>query len=385
MFKKLIWIKSKCPNYYNFIKKLEYLNLKIEDIKYQDEYIYLKINYQDYQRLEKYLVSYKFTIVKYLGIYALINKVKRNHILVITLIGGLVAYLIFTNLIVEINVVHENKEIRDLIKEELEERNVKVLSFKKNYKTLTKIKEEIKDKYPDKIDWLEIEEHGMSYVVRVEERIITDTTQDNKTCDIVAVKNGRIKDILLYDGEALVDLDDYVREGDTLISGKIMYNEEEKRSICAKGEVYAEVWYTVDVSIPFNYKTSTKTGKSKYNLVWEVKNNKKTIFRKRFATYQSQYTNILKIFDFSLYLEKELETKEITNKYSEEEALEMGINKAISNIKKKIGEKDEIIDEKVLKKSLNDSTMDIEVFVITKELISQEKITTDLSNEDNRS
>ena len=34
---------------------------------------------------------------------------------------------------------------------------------------------------------------------------------------------------------------------------------------------------------------------------------------------------------------------------------------------------DEIIDKKVLKKSVNNSTMDIEVFIIVKELISTEK------------
>ena len=35
---------------------------------------------------------------------------------------------------------------------------------------------------------------------------------------------------------------------------------------------------------------------------------------------------------------------------------------------------DEIIDKKVLKKSVNNSTMDIEVFIIVKQLISTEDI-----------
>ena len=39
----------------------------------------------------------------------------------------------------------------------------------------------------------------------------------------------------------------------------------------------------------------------------------------------------------------------------------------------KLGEFDEIIDQKVLKKTVNDSTMDIEVFIIVKELISTQK------------
>lgn len=375
MNKHLIWVKAKCLKYYNFIAKLQYLNIEVYEIKYIKDFVYLKIDNKDFSKLKKYLVSYKFSKVQDLGIFAFYKKVQENKIFVIMLILGLFFYIIFTHLIVEINVIHENKEIRELIKEELEERGVKVLSFKKSYKRLTQIKEEIKEKYPDKIDWLEIEEHGMSYDIKIEERIITDTNKEDKTCDIVAKKNGRITNIKLFDGEVLVDLNDYVREGDTLITGKIMYNEEEKRNICAKGEVYAEVWYTVDVSIPFNYKTYEKTGKKKYNIVWEIKDNKKRILRNRFNSFESKYKNILKIFDFKLYLEKEYETKEQSLTYTEEEALDMALLKAKENINKKIGEKDKIINEKVLKKSINDSTMDVEVFVIVEELISEEKET----------
>ena len=73
-----------------------------------------------------------------------------------------------------------------------------------------------------------------------------------------------------------------------------------------------------------------------------------------------------------------METEKITKTYTEEEALEVGINKAIENVLIKLGEKDEIIDKKVLKKVVNNSTMDIEVFVIVKELIStEEEITVD--------
>ena len=78
------------------------------------------------------------------------------------------------------------------------------------------------------------------------------------------------------------------------------------------------------------------------------------------------------------YVETEMETEKITKTYTEVEALEVGINKAIENVLIKLGEKDEIIDKKVLKKVVNNSTMDIEVFVIVKELIStEEEITVD--------
>ena len=74
-----------------------------------------------------------------------------------------------------------------------------------------------------------------------------------------------------------------------------------------------------------------------------------------------------------MYLYKQISVKKIEKEYTEEEALEAGINKVIEATEKKLSKKDTIIDKKVLKKVKNNSTMDIDVFVVVKELISTQK------------
>ena len=372
---KVLWVKCKCDDYYKFINKIKYVNIKILEIKYEQGYIYLKIDSKYLDKLNKYLISYKFNVVKEIGIFDILNKIKRNYIFCICLFIGVILFFIMSNMVVKINIIHENKEIREIIKDELDEYGIKVLSFKKSYKKLDKIRQEILDKYPDKLDWMEFDVDGMIINVRIEERIITDTSKDDKVCNLVAAKSGIINDIKVEQGEVLVNINDYVKDGDILVTGVINYNEEMKRTTCASGEIYATTWYTVDVKIPFEYSEYVETGKKKYNIVWENNQNKHQILRERFTSYNSYLKNILKIFDFNLYIETEMETEKITKTYTEVEALEVGINKAIENVKIKLGEKDEIIDKKVLKKVVNNSTMDIEVFVIVKELIStQEEI-----------
>lgn len=372
---KVLWVKCKCDDYYKFINKIKYVNIKILEIKYEQGYIYLKINSRYLDKLNKYLISYKFNVVKEIGIFDILNKIKRNYIFCICLFIGVILFFIMSNMVVKINIIHENKEIREIIKDELDEYGIKVLSFKKSYKKLDKIRQEILDKYPEKLDWMEFDVDGMIINVRIEERIITDTSKDDKVCNLVAAKSGIINDIKVEQGEVLVNINDYVNEGDILVTGVINYNEEMKRTTCASGEIYATTWYTIDVKIPFEYSEYVETGKKKYNIVWENNQNKHQILRERFTSYNSYLKNILKIFDFNLYVETEMETEKITKTYTEIEALEVGINKAIENVKIKLGEKDEIIDKKVLKKVVNNSTMDIEVFVIVKELIStQEEI-----------
>ena len=370
---KIIWVRSKCSDYYRFISKVQYLNINILDIKYENNYVYLKIDSKYLEKLNKYLVSYKFRVVNVTGIYKVIELLKKNYIFVICLFIGLILFLVFSNMIVKINIIHENKDIREIISDELDEYGITVLSFKKSYSELDKIREEILDKYPDKLDWMEFDVNGMVLNVRIEERIITDTTKEDKVCDLVATKSGVINDILVSEGEVKVNINDYVREGDTLVSGVITYNEEDKRYTCASGRIYATTWYTASVSIPLEYKEYVETGKKKYNIVWEVDGNKKRILKDRFTSFNSSLSNILRVFDFNLYVETQRETEEVIKTYTEEEALSVGINKAISSIQVTLGEFDEIIDKKVLKKYANNSTMDIEVFIIVKELISTEK------------
>ncbi len=370
---KIIWVRSKCNNYYNFISKVQYLNIKILEIKYENNYIYLKIEDKYLDKLNKYLVSYKFKIVKLTGLSNKISLIKKNYIFVICLIIGIMLFFLLSNLVVKINIIHEDKDIRDIIKDELDEYGITVLSFKKSYQKLDEIRQNILDKYPDRLDWMEFDVDGMIINVRVEERIITDTSKDDAICDLVATKSGVINDILVNSGEVLVNINDYVREGDTLVRGIITYNEEDKRYTCASGRIFATTWYTVSVSLPLEYKEYVETGNKKYNLVWEVNDNKKKILKDRYSSYNSYLKNIFHIFDFNLYLETEMETEEVIKTYTQEEALEEGINRAIKGVEVTLGEFDEIIDKKVLKKSLNNSTMDIEVFIIVKELISTEK------------
>lgn len=375
MNKGIIWVKTPCDNYHRFVSKVQFLGISILEIKYEKKILYLKVSKRDFEKLQKYLVSYKFEYHSSLGIANILEKGKKNHIFLIMLLLGACLYIVLTNTIVSVNVVHENKEIRELLEEELRIRGVHVLSLKKSYKKIEEIKKEILDAYPDRLDWLEIERVGMVYNVRVEERIITNTDKVDKTCDIVAKKDGTISHIKLYDGEMKVDINDYVRKGDVLVSGSILHNEEVKRNICANAEVYANVWYTVDVSIPFIHNEYEKTGKKKYNLVWEINENKKQLFKDRFEEYESNYKTLLKVFDFTLFLDTEYETTKNELKYTESEALEKALSKAEESIKKQIGEKDQIINKKVLKKQVNDSTIDVEIFVIVEELISEEMLT----------
>ena len=192
MNKNIVWIESNCDNYYRLISKVESLSIKIYEVKYIDKKLYLKVTKTDYEKINKYIISYKFKIIKNTGINKVLDYIKKEKIFLISLFVGLIFFVCLKNMIFKINIIHENSSIRELIKDELDENGIKVLRFKKSYKKLDEIRQKILDKHPDKLDWMEFEVKGMVINVKIEERIITDIKKDDRVCDIVAKKSGVI-------------------------------------------------------------------------------------------------------------------------------------------------------------------------------------------------
>lgn len=362
----LVSVKSKNKN--KLLLKIYNIGINIKNLKYKKDTIEFETSIDNYYKLKKYMVSYKFKIKNNIGLYSILSKIKKNKIFLINLILALSLIFIFSNTIVSVKVVHSKKYIREIVEKSLEEYGVTRLSWKKSYKELQEIKEKILEDYPKNLEWLEIEKIGMTYEVRVEERIITEIESDKTACNIVASKGGVITKINFNKGQEIKQVGDYVSEGDILISGDIKFNEEVKNIVCASGDVYAEVWYTTEVKLPLNYVEEKLTGKKRYN--FSVNDTK--IFRSRIKNYKTDKKKIFSIFNYDIYL---LTEKEVTSKkyrYNEKEALKKALELSNQKIMLKLDENERIINQKVLKNSINNSTIYVEVFTSVEENISKQ-------------
>ena len=325
---------------------------------------------KDLKRVKKYLVSYKVEVIDETGIYKLKSELKKNNLIIIGIIFASVIFLILSNLIVSVNVIHEDSTLRELIMESLKENGVTKLSFKKSYDEYERIIENIKEEYQDRIEWLEIDVEGMVINVRVEERIINDYEKDYSTCHIVASKSGIIKSIATTKGVAEVSINDYVAKGDILINGSIKLNDEVKANVCASGSVYAEVWYNVSASMPMVEEIRNDTGKMRYNLMMK-KGSDETVLLKSRIKGEKRVENVylFKIFGFEFYLQKEYEVKIEEIEYKEEEATQKLIELVREKLDLKLDNFESIIEEKVLQKDIKNNNIYIDMFLAVREQI----------------
>ena len=136
--------------------------------------------------------------IQALGWDATREKLRQYHIFICALVIGAILLYFCSHLMLSVTVIHSKEEIRSLVLNALESRGVKKNSWRKEFGELEEIKNEILEMYPNDLEWMEIETHGMNYVVRVVERKLEEETEEPTACNIVAIKDGIIKDRLVY-------------------------------------------------------------------------------------------------------------------------------------------------------------------------------------------
>ena len=352
-------------NINRFINKCNKNKIELFTINYiSDNNIIVKIKKEDLENIKIYNYYSNINIYKRLGINGIKDKILEIKYLIITFIICLIITHIISNIIVKIDVISSSKNIRELLYSELNNSGIKKFSYKKDFNELNDIKNKILNNNKDKLEWISITNVGMTYIIRVEERIIHNIKNENEYCNIYSKKDALIKSIFSNSGEIIVGTNDIVKKGDLLISGKLLLNDEVKGYTCANGKVVGNVWYNTNINIKRIYKKKVYTGKKRYNFII----NSKILRSNKYKKYNKKY--IIKNNIFSLY--KEIEYKEVEHKYSNDEGIKKALKELEDKFKTKLKNNGKILKTKIINKYLNNETISLDVFVITEENIANQ-------------
>lgn len=364
--KSKIIIHVKGYNLERFIHRLVNNNIELLNIKYTkyDE-INITVYKKDYEKIMKIKTVYDVSIVGEKGLIKFKNFLIKNIYFILSVIICYLILNVLTHMIFEVKIIHNDKEIREIISNELLLYDIKKYSFVKDYNELSKIKEEIINKYKDKIEWLEIERIGVKYIVRIQERNIIKNNISNNKHNIVSKKSAIIKNIKASSGTIVKNINDYVEAGDIVISGEIKLNEELKNIVNAEGIVYGEVWYTTSVEYPFTYSETKETGniKNVYSIKFINKyinlfdfNKYKTSIKKEKILFSN---NILPIHFIKL---EERETEVIDEILTEELAIDKAYELSVKKMKNNLKEDEYIIKSNILKTTIKEDRVILEMF-----------------------
>lgn len=329
-FDRIIEIKISGKNVNRYIKRNVIKNhiniLKLTYLNDQEAFIILK--YDDYLKLCEYKSIYDIKVVNRFGRLKFGDKIRENYILILFLIMGIALITFLSSFIFSIDVIHSSSSIRNLIVEELSNHGIKKYGMKKSYEELEKIEEEILEDNKDKLEWIEIESSGTKYIVRVEMRKLNSEKDEFTYQSIVTTKNCILYEVDAIRGEKVHKPNEYVKKGDTIISGYITLPDGSNSMTMASGRVLGEVWYTIEVEYPYTYYEEKLTGKSKTVYVVNFLGHKLSLFQ--FHKYHSFNKKTKRLFqnnwiDFSFSKEIQYEAEIISNIYTYDEAIDKAI------------------------------------------------------------
>jgi len=367
----IIKIEGRRPN--SLLSLLIILKIPFIKKKETKDYLILEIEEEYFQKIKKLAPTYEITILKRTGKAYLIHLYKTKKIFLYSIIFAFLVIVLLTNIIFSVRVVETDKEIKDMILTDLRENGITRFRFKVSYKRKEAIREKILEKEKDYLEWLEIEEAGTMYQVKVIRRINNPKEEELKPRSIVAKKKGRITRIEADYGEVTTKKNDVVDKGDTLISGLIKNKEEIKTKVAARGKVYAEVWYQVNLNLPTIYQEEIKTGKKKNTL--EIIFLDKNIFISELFKYNNSiskenvlYNSPLIPFRISFTKKEEIKLKQVA--YQEDKTLKKIKKLAVDKLKQRIGNDIKILSINVLKKKASADKIEVELFFKVEEDIT---------------
>lgn len=361
-------VTIRLPGYDKYaIRYLRKRDIDILNISYKEDGNLYTIWATDLEKLDDDIIE----IVSYQGIKKLLTILRMNCHFLLSILLSIVLIVFASNIIVEVEIIHSDKDVRALLEDELYDVGIRPFSFKKSFARLQEIKKKIKDDYPENIEWLEIIDDGMKYTVRVEERIITRIEEEPKYCNIVSTKDTIILSAVANKGQTIVVPSDFVKKDSILISGKITLNENTKSHVCADGVVYGNTWYKVSISIPLEHTNKNYTGQKKGNIGFEFGSTYNRIFKVHYEDYDIKKKKIFSLGKFALYKESVEEYVEETLEYTLDEAIEEALANTREKLLVKLDPHSEILSEKVLQTDTYDSIINVEVFYSVKEIVGQ--------------
>lgn len=355
------------------LKTLISNNIYFSNYTIKDNKVIFIINYEDLELLSK-LANIK--VIKYYGLVGIKNFLKKHYILLTSFILSYLIIIILSNVIFKVEIVTNNQVLKDNITSYLNYYGIVKYKFVKSNKYIENVKEKILLENKDTIEWISINREGVKYVVNVTPRVISNKVNIDKPSNIVSKKDALIKYLVVTGGSSVKEVNDVVKKGDVIISGNVVKFDKVVGTTRSKGKVFGEVWYTVNISIPFKHVIYEKTGETINHIYLDIFGHKFTLVGHYITNNSINEVSVLVDKPY-LFFKLMKESKELYN-YKEvnlnsESAFKEALKRADKSISNKLDTNEYIIERKVLKKDVFSSKIDIELFYRVYENIGEEK------------
>lgn len=345
---------------------MKYHNIELLEITYLDYHsINIKVFQKDYEKIMNLKTIYQIDKIGYAGTINILNKLNIHKFMLLFIILGLSIVFFLSRLVFTIEIITNDTKMKEIILNELNSNGLKLYHIKKNYQELQLIKKNILEKYKQEIDWIEIENIGTKYIIRYEPRLQNKLEDESNYRHIIAKKDAIIYNLDISNGQIVKNKNTYVKKGDIIVSGYISLNDSIKDTVVSKGKVYGEVWYTVSVTYPLNYKEIKYTGQEKNVYVLRLLNKDIELFNfHKYKEKRSDKKTLLKnnLLPFAFEKQKQKEIYIINEHNTIEQAISKAFEVGTKKIESRLQDGEFILKKEIIGNSYTDIDVTVKIF-----------------------
>lgn len=238
-------------------------NIYLWDIHRKNEYeTNMKMSMRSFHKIRPIAkkTHSRVRICKKGGMPMIFHKYKKRYFFMWGFIVALCFITVMSQFVWSIEIVGNERVEREKILDALASLGLKKGAYAKGFDA-----RDLKNKALlelDELSWIWVDIKGSRAIVNVNEKTpAPEMIPKNEVCDIVASRDGVIKDITIKEGQSRIEIGQTVMKGQLLISGVIKSERISERYTRSSGDVYARTWYEATNVYPLSRQIRTPTGK----------------------------------------------------------------------------------------------------------------------------
>ena len=332
---------------------------------------------------------YKIKFTQKKGIPFFFNRFLGKKELIFGLIVGIMLIIFLSNIIWKVEITGVPKDLEEKISEQLTSYGIHPGVWKFTLDSPGDIQRQLEEDVPELL-WVGVHKKGTTFVLEGVEKLIVEKEKVQGPRDLVATKTGVIKKMYVSKGQPKVQVNDYVEPGDLLVSGNLTNKDDEEDSekgekkpiyVSSEGEVIANTWYELSVTVPLktNHERLTGNQVNKYYLQMNDINIPIWGFRSpeyELSTIENEH-NAIRFLRWQLpvnIVKSTISEKEhLDMERSKEEAIKTGVEQAKKELKLQLGSDVEITSEKLLHQTIENGKVKLKLYTTVEENIVKEQ------------
>lgn len=336
--------------------------------------------------------GYRLTFKNKKGSPFFIKRLVSRKPLFIALLLSIVFIFIMSNVIWKVQVTGVPKEVEDKIVAQLNEYGIHPGAWMLTIDSPKEIQQNLLNDIPELL-WVGVDQRGTTISLEGVEKVVVKEDPPEHPRHLVATKKGVIKNMYVSQGVPKVSVNDFVERGDVLVSGILDDGEEQEaeeeeetvkrnpRLVPAEGEIIANTWYEVTVSVPLVANREVLTGNQKKRYYLKIGDFQLPVWGMTDPPYQHTHRetneNSVQILKWDLPVQI-VETTISEKVYEEtirtkEEAIQTGIEQAKNELQLSLGPDAKIVSEKILHQTIDNGKVMLGLYISAEENIVAEQ------------